>query len=998
MWLNSVLVIVFLSAVQADFVAEPVFDIQLTDDSFLVSWDHLPRAPDLYHIHLKVFKFLYSKISLSEPKGSKRFPLENPCWEWQIEVHETIDEESRLLASSDNEKNLGYVRNVEFWPLPDSVLITWDNASMCIPDEIFVNVKSQAGDLLEYKVGSSDGSVVAHSNDPLGLQDVCFTSVFQNTNSQEYTICENDVVLSHAHESSVSMELEMTGDKINVAWRKPMQDFDTLNVAVVDILGLIGLVEISGNQTYRQFEGVNRCFQHTAALYGSRNHEEMKHLLSTGYYYPATAVYTNLRAYLINSRLLLLWESSECVGPVTVISLIGQDDFTQTTLYVDRSSAGYFIPEKLSQNVRTVCIFTEYNNEVMLAKICTTPETTIANSANEVNLKVTNREQSFDLQWERNLRKKSLIVVRENQVIQVEKVARDDTQSEVNRDGNCAFYQFFLLSSHHSELLGSADNAPMTLQIANIQSYRIDQDVLVKWETQGPCTVQHFNVTLRDLRGEESWYHSHLYSSGAVFADVRSNLEFYVEVSALDESNNLRVNEAKPIVYKADHWNVTLKLLDSNSFNITWNPAVTSQLMRYRLIWFQDNIYKGIHEIDPVQTNFTFNDVDLCHSYDFSLHGIDQAGVQFTLGQVFYVGGKPLLTFKGLEIQVLRLDWSIPSECEPQRIRVYVEQNNQPWKVDTQLAGNKSVAIDGAQLCTNYEFRIIMQHQDGSEHVSDPLSVTTLPENTLGPVPMVQIMNNGNVLVSWTARPGCKVTVIKVLLNELGVGVEEYVVSGEDSEILILDAKPCSFYHVQLNIVYASGYVEESVVVAANTFTTQFTPVILSSYILDNQTQIRWDPSNTCNVLSYRLDVVDTKTGQVQIYADTKTSVSVPIDSATTLYQVTVSSLSPYGQTQLAPMQPIWPGRVPKKPSAPTVTAEGKYVKVRWNKLNVDHSIHSHKVTVFRPGQSAKHWIVPTKQNFIILEDIASTELPSFSIRAINQYGESQSSEVVQFR
>ncbi|KAG5448176.1 hypothetical protein CSKR_105685 [Clonorchis sinensis] len=997
MWLNSVLVIVFLSAVQADFVAEPVFDIQLADDSFLVSWDRLPHAPDRYHIHLKVFEFLYSKISLSEPKGSKRILLENPCWEWQIEVHETIDEESKLLASSNNEKNLGYVRNVEFWPLPDSVLITWDNVSMCIPDELVVNVKSQADDVLEYKVSSSDGSLVVHPSDPLGLQDVCFSSVFQNTPSQEYTLCEKDVVLSHAHETSMSMKLEMTGDKINVTWRKPMQDFDTLNVAVVDLFGLIGLIEISINQTYYQFEGVDRCFQHTAALYGSRNHEEMKHLLSTGYYHPATAVYANLQAYLINSRLLVLWESSECVGPVTVISLVNQDGFTQATLYADRSSVGYFIPERLSQNVRKVCIYTEHNNEVMLAEMCTIPGTIIANSANALNLTVTNRENSFDLQWERNLRRMFLIVVRENQVIQVKKVTRDDTQSEVNRNGNCAFYQFFLLSSHQSELLGSADNAPMTLQIANIQSYRIDQDVLVKWETQGLCTVQYFNVTLRDLRGEESWYHSHLYSPGAVFADVRSNLEFYVEVSALDESNNLRVNEAKPIVYKMDHWNVTLKLLDSNSFNIMWNPAVTSPLMGYQLIWFQNNIYKGIHEIDPVRTNFTFNNVDLCHSYDFSLHGTDQAGVQFTLGQVFYVGGKPSLTFKGLETQVLRLDWSIPSECEPQRIRVYVEQNKQPWKVDTQLAGDKSVAIDGAQLCTNYEFRIIMQHQDGSERVSDPLSVTTFPENTLKPVPMVQIMKDGSVLVSWTARPGCNVTLTKILLNELGVGVEEYVISGEDSEIVILDAKPCSFYHVQLKIVYASGYVEDSVVVAANTFTTQFAPVMLSSYILDNQTRIRWDPSNTCNVLSYRLDVVDTKTGQVQIYADTKTSVNVPIDSATTLYQVTVSSLSPFGQTQLAPMQPVWPGRVPKKPSAPNVTAEGNYVKVHWNNLDVDHSIHSHKVTVFRPGKSVKHWIVPTKQNFIILEDVASTELPSFSIRAINQYGESQSSEVVQF-
>ncbi|GAA55131.1 fibronectin type III domain-containing protein 3B [Clonorchis sinensis] len=908
MWLNSVLVIVFLSAVQADFVAEPVFDIQLADDSFLVSWDRLPHAPDRYHIHLKVFEFLYSKISLSEPKGSKRILLENPCWEWQIEVHETIDEESKLLASSNNEKNLGYVRNVEFWPLPDSVLITWDNVSMCIPDELVVNVKSQADDVLEYKVSSSDGSLVVHPSDPLGLQDVCFSSVFQNTPSQEYTLCEKDVVLSHA-----------------------------------------------------------------------------------------TAVYANLQAYLINSRLLVLWESSECVGPVTVISLVNQDGFTQATLYADRSSVGYFIPERLSQNVRKVCIYTEHNNEVMLAEMCTIPGTIIANSANALNLTVTNRENSFDLQWERNLRRMFLIVVRENQVIQVKKVTRDDTQSEVNRNGNCAFYQFFLLSSHQSELLGSADNAPMTLQIANIQSYRIDQDVLVKWETQGLCTVQYFNVTLRDLRGEESWYHSHLYSPGAVFADVRSNLEFYVEVSALDESNNLRVNEAKPIVYKMDHWNVTLKLLDSNSFNIMWNPAVTSPLMGYQLIWFQNNIYKGIHEIDPVRTNFTFNNVDLCHSYDFSLHGTDQAGVQFTLGQVFYVGGKPSLTFKGLETQVLRLDWSIPSECEPQRIRVYVEQNKQPWKVDTQLGGDKSVAIDGAQLCTNYEFRIIMQHQDGSERVSDPLSVTTFPENTLKPVPMVQIMKDGSVLVSWTARPGCNVTLTKILLNELGVGVEEYVISGEDSEIVILDAKPCSFYHVQLKIVYASGYVEDSVVVAANTFTTQFAPVMLSSYILDNQTRIRWDPSNTCNVLSYRLDVVDTKTGQVQIYADTKTSVNVPIDSATTLYQVTVSSLSPFGQTQLAPMQPVWPGRVPKKPSAPNVTAEGNYVKVHWNNLDVDHSIHSHKVTVFRPGKSVKHWIVPTKQNFLILEDVASTELPSFSIRAINQYGESQSSEVVQF-
>ncbi|KER27160.1 hypothetical protein T265_05770 [Opisthorchis viverrini] len=458
-----------------------------------------------------------------------------------------------------------------------------------------------------------------------------------------------------------------------------------------------------------------------------------------------------------------------------------------------------------------------------------------------------------------------------------------------------------------------------------------------------------------------------------------------------------QLNFIPPFPSFTDDWNVTLQLLDSDSFNIMWNPAVTSPLVGYHLIWFQNNIYKGIHEIDSVQTNFTFNDVDLCHSYDFSLHGIDQAGVQFTLGQVFYVGGKPSLTFKGIENQVLKLDWSIPYECEPQRIRVYVEQNHQPWKVDTQLAGNKSVAIDGAQLCTNYEFRSIMQHQDGSERVSDPLSVTTFPENTLKPVPIVQIMNDGSVLVSWTARPGCSVTLTKILLNELGAGVEEYVAGGEDSEFVILDAKPCSFYHVQLKIVYASGYIEESVVVAANTFTTQIAPVILSSYISDNRTRIQWDSSNTCNVLSYRLDVVDTKTGEVQIYADTKTSVDVPIDSTTTLYQVTVSSLSPFGQMQLAPMQPIWPGRVPKKPSAPTVTAEGKYVKVHWENLNVDHSIHFHKVTVFRPGKSVKHWIVPTDQNFIILEDVASTGLPSFSIRAINQYGESQSSEVVRF-
>ncbi|KAF7258892.1 hypothetical protein EG68_03883 [Paragonimus skrjabini miyazakii] len=563
----------------------------------------------------------------------------------------------------------------------------------------------------------------------------------------------------------------------------------------------------------------------------------------------------------------------------------------------------------------------------------------------------------------------------------------------------------FLIVPQNSDIengiLVIGDNLEMLPWVKDIQVYHIGTDILVKWHyDEVSCKPVKFLVMLLNLKYEKFADTFAMNTSTVLFNNCSPNESYHIRITwKLQRKRTLSSEYVVGLENVKYGWQPpTLNLVGSEtSILLSWD-AIDPHIDFYTVIMFEHGLIKNVVHLDPQTTNMKINNTNPCTQYEFSVGAKSIASNQFyDFGQITYAGGlppKPQVTYLGGSR--VHVKWTTNGLCKPDRIHIHLRAPAHHMAPVVVTGTEDFIVVTGVKQCTMYTIQLSFSFLNGQEYLSEPVRMTFFSDGLSKIGPQLTLGESGSLLVQWLLHPDCIADRTTVTVETNGMGIKDYHVYGHHPWIQLNDLEPCAFYTVYVTIQSLDGFILQTNSSEINTFMNKFEFVNMKTYIRDGELLAQWEPTGTCHMLGYRIDLANPIARVTKYYLTNETKYSVSIDGCTKTCQILISVISVNTMAPITAMITVRPDQVPDQPHPPFVRRDGSILFISWTNSDQTSAIKSYKLFVTDAMNETKIFKVQHPRNSKLLEGIKKDAVYKVNLRAVNEEGESKSSVIVQ--
>ncbi|KAF5404579.1 hypothetical protein PHET_02088 [Paragonimus heterotremus] len=747
------------------------------------------------------------------------------------------------------------------------------------------------------------------------------------------------------------------------------------------------------------------CYLQTVKFYGVDNWAN-RTLLGTFLNEQRLGFAQYIHTLRYHNDFIVTWEESpECYPIRLSISLSswkGLIDVQEIPAQTEMAKFQY-IPQ---DDQITVCVTSSHLYDDFEHLTTCTQETPVFRPKMDMKLELATNGSNLTAAWTENSKDTQhliFLLIKDERLYTIDYLPANQTVHTFGHDP-CAHYMAVLFVTGKTGLdyfVDAASYKPVLPWVKDIQVYHVGTDILVKWHyDEVSCKPSKFVVMLLNLRHEKFAEADAMKTSTVLFKNCSPNGIYHIRIIwKLDRKLSLSSEYAVGLENVKYGWQPpTLNIVESEtSMLLSWD-TIDPHIDFYTVIMLEHGLIKKVDHLDPQTTNMKISNTNPCTQYEFSVGARSNASNQFyDFGQITYEGGlpsKPQVTYLGGSR--VHVKWTTNKFCKPDRIYVHLRAPAHHMAPVVVTGTEDFIVVTGVKQCTMYTIQLSFSFLNGQEYLSEPVRMTFFSDGLSQMGPKLTLEEGGSLMVKWLLHPDCIADRTTVTVETNGVGVKNYHVYGHHPWIQLKDLEPCAFHTVYVTIRSLDGFILRTNSSEINSFMKKFELVNMKTYISDGELLVQWEPTGTCHVLGYRIDLVNPITGLTKYYLTNETKYYMSIDQCTKTCQLLISVISVNTIAPITAVITVRPDQVPDQPQPPFVRRDGSILFISWTNSHQTSDIESYKLSVTDAMNGTRIFKVQHPRNSKLLEGIKEDAVYKVNLRAVNEEGESKSSMTVQ--